>query len=181
MKPLPFVWPYALLFWPVFLWDTRLNPPSCSGHGGIKPYRTPSPCRSFSVDSRLHSSPRVHSRGFRHYSLPLCTSCRGVLCRRRGARAGVFFAGTAGECSAPSFTVDAGRTQTRRSLAGAYRVLRHPLYTASISSSRARIRPGGVRGSARPIIPGSIPRTCIGWLWRSARCWPSSASPIASS
>ena len=54
MRPLPYVWPYALLFWAVFVWAYLPEFAICDGHGGLR-------LRAFKIPSghspRHQSSP----------------------------------------------------------------------------------------------------------------------------
>jgi len=133
MKPLPFVWPYALIFWPVFLWaylresvivrraqraqestDSRSLQGIMFGQGIA--FLAAFPLASIRA---LRIAP-VHALAV--FSLGVAMVLAGALLRRHCFR-----------MLGASFTGDVrARADQEVVSRGAYRVLRHPSYTAGI-------------------------------------------------
>ena len=133
MKPLPFVWPYALIFWPVFLWaylresvivrraqraqestDSRSLQVIMFGQGIA--FLAAFPLASIRA---LRIAP-VHALAV--FSLGVAMVLAGALLRRHCFR-----------MLGASFTGDVrARADQEVVSRGAYRILRHPSYTAGI-------------------------------------------------
>jgi protein-S-isoprenylcysteine O-methyltransferase Ste14 len=133
--PLPFAWPYALVFWPVYFWvfypEFRVirrakgsAPTSAESRGSFRAVVVGSGIAMFSpfVIAFLAPAARLPGPRLLWFSIGVLTLVAGSLLRRHCFRVlGSFFTG--------AVTIQA---EHRVIDTGAYRFVRHPSYTAAL-------------------------------------------------